>query len=201
MTRSSATVFDRLQDFGNRFGARSGAQIAFAVNTHADGVGVHIAFSNHEHRMDFHLFGALDFAVYLVGALVDLRADFVSAQLVQNRSSIIDYVWIITDGEDPHLVGRTPEQKTAAVMFDQETNEPFMRAERRAVNADRDIVDVITVFIAKTKISRLREIHLVRGECELASDHAPDLHVDFRAVKRRFVRHLDVFNPGTLQDI
>jgi hypothetical protein len=45
------------------------------VNTHAHGVGVHVAFPDHEHGVDFHLFGALNFAVDLVGAFVDFRAD------------------------------------------------------------------------------------------------------------------------------
>src|SRR5947207_2699549 len=68
---------------------RFGAEIAFAVNADADGIGFHIAFSNHEHGMDFHLFGALNFAVDLVGAVVNFRADLVSAQFLQNRSRVV----------------------------------------------------------------------------------------------------------------
>jgi len=73
-----------------------------------------------------------------------------------------------------------------------------MRTERRAMNADRDLVDVVAVLIAKIKIARLREIDLVGRDRKLASDHAPRLHVDLRAVKGRFVRHFDVIDPGIL---
>src|SRR6266480_1278351 len=37
-------LFDRQQNFGDRLGARFRAEIAFAVDAHADGVGVHVAF-------------------------------------------------------------------------------------------------------------------------------------------------------------
>jgi hypothetical protein len=45
----------------------------FAVNADAYGVAFHIAFSNYEHGVPFHLLGALDFAVDLA-SLVDFRA-------------------------------------------------------------------------------------------------------------------------------
>jgi hypothetical protein len=37
-------------------------EIAFAVNANADRTCFHVALSNHKHGVDFHLFGALDFA-------------------------------------------------------------------------------------------------------------------------------------------
>ena len=87
---TGAAVFDRLQEFRDGFGARFGAEIAFAVDADADGVGFHVALSNHEHGVDFHLLGSLDFAVDLVATFVDFRADLMSAQFVQNRSRVIE---------------------------------------------------------------------------------------------------------------
>jgi hypothetical protein len=52
--------FNSFEDFGDGFGARFDAAIAFAVDANADGVGVHVALSDHEHSVHFHLFGALD---------------------------------------------------------------------------------------------------------------------------------------------
>ena len=58
--------FDRLQDFGDGFGARFCAEISFAVDADAYGIGFHVALSGHEHGVDFHLLGALDLAVDVV---------------------------------------------------------------------------------------------------------------------------------------
>lgn len=77
-----AALADGLKNFGDGFGARFRAEIAFAVNADADGVRFHVAFSDHEHAMHFHLLGALDFAVDFVGAFVDFRAHLMSTQFV-----------------------------------------------------------------------------------------------------------------------
>ena len=52
------------------------------------------------------------------------------------------------------------------------------------------------VFVAKIEIPRLGEIDLVGCDGKLAADHAPDLHVDLRAVKRGFIRHFDIIDSG-----
>ena len=83
---SSASLFDGLQNFGECFGARFRPEIPFAVDANADCVGLHVAFSEHEHGVNLLLLGALNFAVDLVDAFIDFGADFVNAQLVQNRS-------------------------------------------------------------------------------------------------------------------
>ena len=57
------SFFNRQQDFCDRFGARFGAEISFPVDPDAHCIGFHVAFSNHEHGVDLHLLGALDFAV------------------------------------------------------------------------------------------------------------------------------------------
>jgi len=50
------------------------------VNADADGAGAHVAFSDHEHGVNFRLFRALDFAIDLVGDGARLGADFVCAK-------------------------------------------------------------------------------------------------------------------------
>ena len=52
------------------------------MDANTDRAGVHVALPDHEHGVDFHLLGALDLAVDLIGALVDLGADLMSAQLI-----------------------------------------------------------------------------------------------------------------------
>ena len=73
------------------------------MDADADGVGFHVAFSNHEHGVHFHLLGALDFAVDLVGAFVDFRADLMSAQFLQNRSRVIE----LASASSPMVMMRT----------------------------------------------------------------------------------------------
>src|SRR5262245_19301936 len=86
-------------------------------------------------------------------------------------------------------------------MLDQESNETFVRPQRCAMNADWRFFGVIAVLVNEIKPARLCEIDLIGGKCELASDHAPDLHIDLRTVKRRFVRHFHVVNSGILEDV
>ena len=74
----------RCENIGDDFAARSRAEISLAVDADANNVGFHVALSDHEHGVDFHLFRALDFAVDLVAAFVDFRAYLMSAQFLQN---------------------------------------------------------------------------------------------------------------------
>src|ERR1035441_1744881 len=86
-------------------------------------------------------------------------------------------------------------------MFDQETDKTFVGAERRAMNAERDFLGVVLVFVAKIEPARLREIDLVGRDGKLAPDRTPCLHVDLRSVERSFVRDLDKIDPGILEHI
>lgn len=62
-----APLLDRREDICNGLDARLGAEVASAVHTHAHRAGLQVALSDHEHRVDFLLFGALNFPVDLVG--------------------------------------------------------------------------------------------------------------------------------------
>ena len=52
------------------------------MDTDADGFGFDVALSDDEHGVDFHLLGALDFAVDVVAALVDLGTNLLLAQFI-----------------------------------------------------------------------------------------------------------------------
>src|SRR6266576_3622167 len=86
-------------------------------------------------------------------------------------------------------------------MLDQKSDETFVRAKRCAMNTDRNLVDVVAVFITKIETTRLRKIDLVRCDGKLTSDHAPGLHVDLWPVKGSFVRHFDIVDPRVLQNV
>src|SRR5436309_325127 len=86
-------------------------------------------------------------------------------------------------------------------MFDQEADETLVRAERCAMNAERNLLGVVAILVAKIEPARLREIDLIGRDGKLAPNRAPGLDVDFRAVKRRFVWYLNKVDPGILQHI
>src|SRR5437763_4077534 len=69
------------------------------------------------------------------------------------------------------------------------------------MNAKRNLVNVVSVLVAKIEIARLGEIDLVSRDRELTTDHAPRLHVDLWPVKRSFVWHLDVIDSRVFQNI
>src|SRR5438270_540660 len=74
---------------GDRFAAWFGAEISSAVNANAYGLSFHVALSDYEHGVNLYLLGALNFAVDIVGAVVEFCADLLTAQLLQNRSRVI----------------------------------------------------------------------------------------------------------------
>ena len=84
-----------------------------------------------------------------------------SAQFVQNRSRVIEQLRFVTDGENAHLFRRQPEREIAGVMLDQKSDETFVRAKWRPMNADWNFLGVVAVLVTKIKISRLREIDLI----------------------------------------
>src|SRR5436305_7989193 len=86
-------------------------------------------------------------------------------------------------------------------MLDQEPDESLVRAERGAMNAEGDLIDVVTIFVAKIESPRLREIDLVGRNGKLASNRAPGLDIDLRPVKGRFIRDFDKVDSGILQHV
>ena len=49
-------------------------------------------------------------------------------------------------------------------MLDQEADKTLVRAERGAMDAERNLIDVVAVFVAKIEPARLGEIDLVRRD-------------------------------------
>ena len=111
-----------------------------------------------EHGVDFHLLGRRDLGLDLIVAVVELGADLVGAELALNGAGVIDQRRLVADGQNAHLFRREPEREIAGVMLDQKSDETFVRAKRRAVNAERGFLGVIAVFVDETEPARLGEI-------------------------------------------
>ena len=85
-------------------------------------------------------------------------------------------------------------------MLDQKSDKTFMRAEWGAMNTKRRLLFVVAVLVNEAQPARLGEIDLVGGDSKLTSDHAPDLHVNFRPVEGCFVSDFNVIDPGVFED-
>ena len=126
--------------------------------------------------MHFHLFGTLDFPLILSLLHRVLRELIVrSSSESSARNPSLRIVADMRCG----LVPAKARREIAGVMLDQESDETFVRTERRAMNADRDLVGVVAIFVAKIKPARLGEIDLIGREGKLATDDAPGLHSIF----------------------
>src|SRR3954463_7484368 len=85
-------------------------------------------------------------------------------------------------------------------MFDEKADETLVRAERRPVNAKWSLFGVVAVFVNEAKAAGDGEINLIGGDGKFAASHAPNLNIDFRPVKRRFIRNLDMVDACFLKN-
>ena len=90
-----------LKQTGDHFIARLRAEISFAVNADADRVGFHVAVSDHEHGMHFHLLGVRDLGFHVIAAGVELGADSLGAQLTFTTVGDRTIVSVDAEGVDP----------------------------------------------------------------------------------------------------
>ena len=69
---------------------------------------------------------------------------------------VVDKRFVVADGQDAHLLGREPEREVAGVMLDEEADETLVRAERRAVDAERRLLGVVAVLVDEAEALRAR---------------------------------------------
>jgi len=122
-----------------------------------------------KHRVDFHLFGALDFAVDVVAGSCRSQRELVVRAVRLRSTSNIRALSRHRRWAKCHLLGDNQEREVAGIVLDQKSNKTFVRAERRTVDAERDFVDVITIFCSEDQNCAAGEIDLVRRDGKLAS--------------------------------
>ena len=150
--------------------------------------------------MHFHLLRALNLSVDLVRGGVELGAHPNTAELIKNSAGELDERFFIADRQDSHLFRSQPERKVAGIMFNQKTDESLVRAQRRAMNAERRRLGIVARPIHQPEPFRHGEVDLVGGNGELAPDRAPHLHIDLRSVEGGFIGHLDIIDAAALQN-
>ena len=126
------------------------------MDADADGVGFHVAAADDEHGVDFHLLGVGDLRFDVVAAGVEFGADSVGAEFGLDGAGVFEERRFVADREDADLLGREPEREVAGVMLDEEADETLVRAERRAVDAERGLLGVVAVFVGEAETFRLR---------------------------------------------
>ena len=122
------------------------------MQTHADVARLHITTADDEHRMHFGRLRVSDLGFDRFGTEIAGHADFSGAELLRDVFGVGDEIVVGVEREDADLFGREPEREVTGVMFDQETDEPFVRAERRAMNAQRRFLGIIFVAIFQAEV-------------------------------------------------
>ena len=80
-------------------------------------------------------------------AEIGFDADHVGAQFAHDGLGVVHQRLFLADGQHAHLLRREPEREIAGVMLDEEADEPLVRAQRRAMDAQRRLVRVVLVAI------------------------------------------------------
>src|ERR1044072_9331269 len=83
------------------------------------------------------------------------------------------------------LHGREPRRERATKALDEKRNEALVRAERRAMNAERHGRSARWSPVAPTEPCRLNEVELRGAQRLLGAPKRSNLDVDLRAVERR----------------
>ena len=95
---------------------------------------------------------------------VELGADFVGAQFGLNGAGVFEERRFIADRQDADLFRREPEREVAGVMLDEEADETLVRAERRAMDAERCCFGVVAGLVDEAEPGRHGEVDLVGGD-------------------------------------
>ena len=166
------------------------------MQTHGNLSGFHVAPADDEHRVDAQLFRVGDLRLERRRAEIGFHPHHVRAEFGHDGLGVVDQRLVVVERDDAHLIRREPEREVAGVMLDEEADEPLVRAERRAMDAQRRLVRVVLVAVGEAELGGHGEVHLVRGDGEFAADGAPHLHVNLRPVERRLVGDLHVVDAG-----
>ena len=117
----------------------------------------------------------------------------------QNSFSIVGD--LVADRKDTDLLWREPGWEVAAKVFDQESDETFVGAERSTVDAQWRFFGVLARGVFQPESRWNGEIDLVGGDCEFATDGTPNLDVDLRSVEGCFVGNFDVVDTRFLENV
>ena len=104
--------------------------------------------------MDAQVFSVRDFGFDRFGAEVAGHTNFGGAELLGDVFGVGDEILVGVEPQDADLFGRELEREIAGPApagLDEETDEPLMRAERRAMNAQRRLERIVAVAISHAK--------------------------------------------------
>ena len=70
------------------------------------------------------------------------------AQLGSDRLGVFHQRYLVIQGQHPHLLRGQPEREVACIVLDEEADEPLVRAQRGAVDAQRGLLGVVAVAVS-----------------------------------------------------
>src|ERR1017187_3704638 len=138
-----------------------------------------------------------DLGAQLFASEVARRAQPGLFQSSQNLLPV--FVELLRNRNDPHLLRREPEREVAARVLDEDAEEPFERAEDRAVEDDGALLRSVLGRVVEVEELGKVEVALERAELPGAPDRVVHAEVDFRTVERPVAGGDDVGPPRRLQ--
>ena len=124
-----------------------------------------------------------------------------TAEFINDGLSVRNQNWVVIECDDTNLLGSKPEWEVPGVVLDEKSDEPFVRAEWSAVDAQRRLFSVVAVAVVQAEFGGNGKINLVRCDGELAPDCAPDLDIDLRPIESGFIWHFHKIDATFDQDI
>src|SRR5258707_592542 len=115
------------------------------MHAQGDGIGLLLLLADDEHGVDARFFGAKNAALELVVAEFQIRTHHLAAEFLDDALGIIKLLFCNRQHTD--LLRRKPEREIACIMFDEESDEPLVGSERRAMDAERGLLGIIAVLI------------------------------------------------------
>jgi len=124
---------------------------AAVVETHAHRAGFQVAAAHDQHRVDTQLLRIGDLRLERRGAEIRIHAHHVRAEFVHDGFGLVNQRRVVAPRDDAHLIRREPEREVTGVMLDEEADEALVRAERRALDAQRRLVGIILVALGQAQ--------------------------------------------------
>src|SRR5690606_26680858 len=174
---------DRSDHAGFELGGGHGFLVARAVAAERDGAVFDFAFADDEDVGDLLRHGVADLLAHGFTARVELGADHLVAQGVDEFAGVV--VEALRDGDDAHLDGGEPGGEGTAVVLDEEGDETLVGPERGAMDDVGPMFGPVGADVREAEPLGDGEVELVGARGLFAAGDGAELDVDLGTIERR----------------